>query len=72
MFSGVLRAVRIVPFMANPTPNNTRLTARKVIRAVEMDVFIFPCCLAPRYWDVSTEAPFPPPMAIMMNTLVRA
>ena len=48
------------------------LTKRKVIRAVEMEVFIFPCCLAPRYWEVKTDAPFPPPMAIMINTLVRA
>ena len=37
-----------------------------------MEVFIRLYCFAPRYWEVSTEAPFPPPIAIIINTLVRA
>ena len=72
ILAGVLRDSSMRPFRYNPALPSRMLTKRKVIRAVEMEVFIFPCCLAPRYWEVKTDAPFPPPMAIMINTLVRA
>ncbi len=67
---GVFSPIRIARFPKSPITLNTRLSTRNVISAVETDVFIFRYSPAPRYWEVITLAPIPPPMAIMINTVV--
>ena len=55
----------------SPALPRIRLTARKLMSAVYTEVFIFLKRPAPRYWEMITEAPIPPPMAIMIKTVVR-
>ena len=41
-------------------------------RAVEIAVFIFSNCLAPKSWEITTEQPMPVPIATITNSIVMA
>ena len=70
MFAGVFNEDKIALFANSPNPASITLIARNVKSAVEIAVCIFVYSFAPRYWEIMTEAPTPPPMAIIMNTVV--
>ena len=69
-FSGVFIHARIGSLNRNPSVPRSTLSVRKLISVVEIAVFIFPSCFAPRNWDTTTELPMPPPMAMAIKTLV--
>ena len=70
MLAGVLSADRILWEKKNPKAPSRKLSTKKLISAVLIEVFIFCSIPAPRYWAVTTEAPMPPPMAIITKTVV--
>ena len=70
IFCGVFRSFSTVGLIQNPINASKTLNTAKVIRNVYTELFISLCFPAPNYWLVSTDAPMPPPIAIMINTVV--
>ncbi len=67
---GVFNKVSKDSLASIPNVNKIILKTKKLMSAVYMDVFIFSYSFAPKNWEIITDEPIPPPIAIIMNTVV--